>query len=673
MECLMTFSIRAKLAVIVGLLVLPIVLLAFLFIQQSFKDIDFADKERDGVVYLDGVWPVLRGLVEGANNATEPRDLGRGSDLHDLAASYDTAMDAIGASQDLNSALKPLGWPSKTLARNEMTEAAIAAARTLITKIADGSNLTLDPDLDSYYVMDVVTTKLPEAIDRLGTVLALARLHQAQARLSDDDKATIVVQFGQFDGAMSGAAGSIESAFKANPTVRANLDGQMAAVARAADALRTEMKSVLAGLREDSSRSRFDLTKLNTADANAVAAIDTAWKASAVELDRLLRVRNEGFRWRLWSMLGIAGTVALLALLTAWLAARSILRSINRLDQRIRELGSSDISADLPEARGRDEISQIARAAGFFRDAIVDRLNAANTAQMESIAVAEFGRKSEMQNLAASFERTVGEIVNTVSSIAGELEGSATAMTQTARSTQQLTTSVAAASGQAAVNVQSIATATEEMAASIGEVGRQLRQSRDIATEAVDQAKATDARIHQLSDAAGQIGDVVKLITAIAEQTNLLALNATIEAARAGEAGRGFAIVAQEVKALAAQTGKATSEIAVQVAGIQSATNDAVGAINVIDDTIGRISAIVDTITSTVQEQGSATKEISRNVQGAAADTSLVAGSIDDVSRGATETGSASTQVLASARSLSEESRRLKSEMDRFLATVRAA
>ncbi|MBV8840292.1 MAG: methyl-accepting chemotaxis protein, partial [Alphaproteobacteria bacterium] len=169
------------------------------------------------------------------------------------------------------------------------------------------------------------------------------------------------------------------------------------------------------------------------------------------------------------------------------------------------------------------------------------------------------------------------------------------------------------------------------------------------------------------------IGDVVKLITAIAEQTNLLALNATIEAARAGEAGRGFAVVASEVKQLASQTAKATDEISTQISGMQAATQDSVAAIKEIGGTIGRISEIASTIAAAVEEQGAATQEIARNVSEAAKGTGQVATSIADVNRGAGETGVASSKVLSSAQSLSSESHHLRAEVEKFLSTVRAA
>jgi methyl-accepting chemotaxis protein len=176
-----------------------------------------------------------------------------------------------------------------------------------------------------------------------------------------------------------------------------------------------------------------------------------------------------------------------------------------------------------------------------------------------------------------------------------------------------------------------------------------------------------------LSSAAHRIGDVVKLINSVAEQTNLLALNATIEAARAGEAGRGFAVVAQEVKALAAQTAKATGEIRSQITGMQVATEESVVAIKEIGGTIARISEIAETIAAAVEEQGATTQEISHSVGEAAKGTAQVAANITDVNRGASETGSSSTEVLSSARALANESNQLKLEVQKFLDTVRAA
>ncbi|AND88390.1 MULTISPECIES: methyl-accepting chemotaxis protein [Bradyrhizobium] len=286
---------------------------------------------------------------------------------------------------------------------------------------------------------------------------------------------------------------------------------------------------------------------------------------------------------------------------------------------------------------------------------------------------AEEQRKAGMTKLADGFEAAIGEIVETVSSAATELEASASTLSSTAGRAQELATVVAAGSEEASTNVHSVASAAEEMSSSVHEIGRQVQDSTRIASEAVSQAHATTERVSELSRAASRIGDVVELINAIAGQTNLLALNATIEAARAGEAGRGFAVVASEVKALAEQTAKATGEIGQQVGGIQAATQESVGAISEISGTIARLSEISSAIAAAVEQQRAATQEIARNVQQAANGTQQVSSNVGDVQRGASETGSASSQVLSAAQMLSRDSNRLKLEVGKFLNSVRAA
>jgi methyl-accepting chemotaxis protein/aerotaxis receptor len=286
---------------------------------------------------------------------------------------------------------------------------------------------------------------------------------------------------------------------------------------------------------------------------------------------------------------------------------------------------------------------------------------------------AEQQRKADMTELAGSFEAAVGEIVETVSSAATELEASASTLSTTANRAQELAAAVASGSEEASTNVHSVASAAEEMSSSVREISRQVQESARIASEAVGQAHATTEQVSELSRAAARIGDVVELINAIAGQTNLLALNATIEAARAGEAGRGFAVVASEVKALAEQTAKATGEIGQQIGGIQAATQESVGAIGAISGTIARLSEISSAIAAAVEEQGAATQEIARNVQQAAQGTQRVSANVGDVERGASETGSASAQVLSAAQMLSRDSNRLKLEVGKFLSSVRAA
>jgi methyl-accepting chemotaxis protein len=355
------------------------------------------------------------------------------------------------------------------------------------------------------------------------------------------------------------------------------------------------------------------------------------------------------------------------------LIGRSVSKPLSAMTAAMIELANGNFAVVLPGLGRPDEIGEIAQAVETFKvNAEQKARDEAETKIRQDKILAEL-RKADMVKLADAFEGAVGEIVETVSSAATELEASANTLTMTAERSQELATMVAAASEEASTNVQSVASASEELTSSVDEISRQVQESSRVADVAVEQAHKTNGRVGELSKAAARIGDVVELINTIAGQTNLLALNATIEAARAGEAGRGFAVVASEVKALAEQTAKATGEIGLQIAGIQAATQDSVGAIKEIGDTIGRMSEISSAIAASVEEQGAATQEISRNIQHAAEGTSQVSSNITDVQRGASETGSASAQVLSAAQSLSVESNRLKLEVGKFLSSVRAA
>jgi len=393
-----------------------------------------------------------------------------------------------------------------------------------------------------------------------------------------------------------------------------------------------------------------------------VALAEAADRAGAAREDALL-------------MLALAGAAVLallgvLAGVTVMLRRRVII-PLATLTESVGQLAAGRHDVSIPASGRDDEIGSMAGSLQVFKDALIAKKAADEAAALE--AEAKIQRGQRVDHITREFEAVVGDIVNVVSSASGRLEASADALSATAEHSSELATTVAAASEQASTNVQSVASATEEMTSSVDEISRQVHDSARIAKAAVEQAHHTNERVGELAKAASRIGDVVELINTIAGQTNLLALNATIEAARAGEAGRGFAVVASEVKALAEQTSKATDEISQQIGGIQSATQESVGAIKEIGNTIARMSEIASAIASAVEEQGAATREISRNVQQAAHGTQQVSTSVADVRRGASATGSSSAEVLAAAKALSGESGRLKLEVGRFLGAVRSA
>lgn len=436
-------------------------------------------------------------------------------------------------------------------------------------------------------------------------------------------------------------------------------------------ALPADATARIAALNDEIARIRRDVTVPITTECEALTNRIVELAKQRVTDANTKAVAEAASAERISLALGVSA--ALLLIGTCVFSVFTIARPVQALSNSMLALAEGNFEVVLPGLGRKDEIGDVAGAVDKFKAKAQQkaRLEAQEQKQQERLAAEQ--RKKDMCGLADDFEGAVGEIIQTVSSAATEMEASANSLTTNAERTQQLSTVVAAAAEEASTNVQSVASASEEMASSVNEISRQVQESARIASGAVIQAEKTNDRVNELSEAAKKIGDVVDLINTIAGQTNLLALNATIEAARAGEAGRGFAVVASEVKSLAEQTAKATGEIGQQISAMQSATESSVLAIREITNTISRLSEISSTIAAAIEEQGAATQEISRNVQQASQGTQQVASNIADVQHGSSETGSASSQVFSAARSLSVESNRLKTEVQKFLSTVRAA
>lgn len=367
----------------------------------------------------------------------------------------------------------------------------------------------------------------------------------------------------------------------------------------------------------------------------------------------------------------ISVVLFVLGLATVIVLVKAVASPVNNITSYMNYLSGGKLDRDVPSRDLKDEIGDMARSVQVFKDNMVRAKEL--EAEQKQEQMAKEARQAKIDAATRKFEGAMTEIVKFVASSSTELQASAQSLSASAEETSKQSNAVAAASEQAAANVQTVSSASEELSSSINEIASQITRSSTVASRAVVDARGAGESVANLVEAAQKIGDVTRIIAGIAEQTNLLALNATIEAARAGEAGKGFAVVASEVKNLANESTKATEEISNRIAEIQTISNTSADSINQICTVIEEIDQISASISAAIQEQTAATQEISRNVAEAYSGTSEVTQNIGSVSQAANDTGSASTQVLSAANELSRQASVLKREFDEFIAAVAAA
>lgn len=376
-------------------------------------------------------------------------------------------------------------------------------------------------------------------------------------------------------------------------------------------------------------------------------------------------------RFALRSILALAIVTFVAAIgLAMFFIRKAITRPLSDVVAGIQALTSGDYTVEV-KIRSRDEIGSVAEAYQTFQETMIRARELEQDQNNKRLMEQE--RQQRMSDASARFAANIGIIVETVSSASAELQTTAQSMSSIAEETSGQATSVAAATEEASTNVATVSSATEELSSSVGEISMRISQASEISRQAVEEVSRTEGQMNQLAQTAEKIGEVISLISDIAEQTNLLALNATIESARAGEAGKGFAVVASEVKALATETAKATDSISELIKDIQDQTQTSVSSIGEIGAIIARINETSADIAASMEQQDAATREIAGNVSEASRGTQAVSESISGVTQASQETGAAASQVTMAARELTDQSSKLKLEVDGFLAEVKAA
>ncbi len=638
----LNLTIARKLAVAYGLFLAPIGYLGYQVMADREANIAFAQKELLGLHYISEVRQVLAALVRGAAvdslvGAIKSNEAARGGALK------------TGGSTEL--LLKALGGTDRS--------AMALAAADLIGKAADGSNLTLDPDLDSFYTQDALTVKLPAIVaGTAGLVEAVLATSGRDAGISE--QVSIGVLAGALQPSLDGLNGDIDNAVQGNPdhTVGAAVSAPAAKVVSVA-------KDVMAAL--------ADHTRSADAASNALPLLEAATAAEvadAAELTHLLSARIAGFRSTEMMSGGVAVTLFLMAVLYVLIVVqRGTIRPLRALTVTMRMLADHDLSVAIEGGRRRDEVGGIARAVQVFKDSMI-RADALG-ATARGLQSARDRKQAAMDTHTQDFGASVAGVMASLGASASAMHEAASRMSAAATQTRTSTSDAVEGANESAQNLNTVAAAAVQMSSSINEISRQVAHVTSAVVLAVERATDTDQRMASLAAAAEKVGDVVRLISDIAARTNLLALNATIEAARAGEAGKGFAIVATEVKTLATQTARATGQIVEQITAIRSATQDALEAVRQVSAAIGQVDAVALAIAAAVEEQSAATNEITNSVQHVTASINVATHALGDVMRVAEETDFASRSVLVAADEVSRTADTLRVEVGDFLSAMK--
>ncbi|MET3893346.1 methyl-accepting chemotaxis protein [Bosea sp. OAE506] len=649
------FRISKKLLCLLMLVAVPFGLMTYAYLDQAKKDINFASRELDGVRYLQTLTPLIGELSR--RSASLPAE--RIAAVEAGRAAFD---EVFGSGDAVTAFLRAAVRPDPVQAMEQ--------AQSALVKIADGSYLTLDPKLDSYYLMSVATVLLPE----FATSAALLRRALDPFRAgfgSRGDVAVLVSAESRFARSRDAVQNAIASAVEGNAGggLQAQIGDAALALLKGAHTVTRAMQAIIVEM--DSAPM---VRLVAEAEAALDAEADTIPKLSRVvetSLAALLADRIAFHRSEIAMKLGLQLTFFIVIIFFTVAAARSLTMPLVALSSEVARVSAGQRETAISGCDRSDEIGDIARAIEDFRRQLI----AADAARLEMDAIE--GRNAQererlLHNVANRFQAAAGDIVASVAAASMQLEAAADDMSSTAGRAQNRSELVGVAAREASTHVSSMAVAAEEIAVAVSEINRQLDDSSRFARDAVDHARRTDGRMASLSSAAERIGSVLGVITDIAQQTNLLALNATIEAARAGEAGRGFAVVAAEVKALAAQTASATHDIAKLVGDMQDAARSSVESIGEVSSTIEKMSDISTAMAAAFVEQTVIIQEISSNAQRTAHLTVEVAHTIGEVSGGAKLTTEAAAQVNLSARQLTEQSQRLAREVEKLMATLAA-
>ncbi|MCU0944620.1 MAG: methyl-accepting chemotaxis protein [Rubritepida sp.] len=427
-----------------------------------------------------------------------------------------------------------------------------------------------------------------------------------------------------------------------------------------------------AGLETTSTAGRavqeINATRADPASEALLARLDDVFRraqAAAAEAAAQTEARAADAR----AVLLASGGLALLAgLLVAMLVARGVTRPLGEVTAALQRVEQGDLASEIPQRGRSDEIGRIAEALASFRETA----QRARTLEEEQEAERErqAQRQEEVDQLTGLFGRSVSGVFRRMGASVDGMAREVTGLRTDADAGSERAEALRLTAESTTQGVAQVAAAAEELAASGQEIAARVAETANVAAETTSAMTEASARVEALTASAGRIADVTRMIGDIAGRTNLLALNATIEAARAGEAGKGFAIVAGEVKGLAAQTARATEEIAAQIQAMHGEVTATAGAVQRIIGVVGRLDADTAAVAAAVEEQGAATRQIAETAAHVAARMQEVEGASHTMAESAGTTREACGTVMQAADGVREEASGLALEVEEFLSAI---
>lgn len=630
-------TIRKRLFILVIVLTVPIVACAGWIIQSAYKDL-----ARDGAKLA--ALPALQALWQD-------------SVMRDSESLPSSVFAAYPECVPAEAAKKPAGRLSQ--------------ARRANVCIGEKSGIGANRSQDTNFLAGLVAGQLSDLVVRTSALVRNGERVAGKSQLSHADTMSVLVGAGQF----KVLADTISAATRADQG--ALTSSEETPFSKAAKAYRQangkfqgEMASVARQVGQGADGTQIDLSPLRARFGEFLAAIDGLQQVSAVELGARLETMVWQSKLRMWSVATALGIVFVLAFVVAWHFSKSILYCIHSLNCGIRNLADSDgLETDLPFSYGHTEISDIARAVGYYRDRTIELTR--ERQQLEGQAAAE--RQERVDSLIEEFRCRMTDLLTEVDDALAHMKNTSGSLEDIAQSADRRAQDTAVASSGASENVDAVAEASEVLANDIAAISRRAQEATGIAEAANQNAATANAEIESLAEISKSIGEIVSLINAIADQTNLLALNATIEAARAGEAGKGFEVVAGEVKTLAGQTASATEQITGQVALVQERTGRVVEAIEKIIADIGEVTGCTTQIADDLENRRQSTDAIKGNVLEAADQTRSVVGDMDEVKEIARKSSSAAADMGSRTSDVVKRTEDLREEIRQFLSDVAAA